>query len=78
MLLPEEKYRKQHYRKYSRFHSGVCTLSGDQPNHPEGALHDERGLRTPGKPTQILLSRVDEELKNKEGGERKGGHKRNL
>jgi DNA-binding transcriptional regulator YiaG len=38
----------------------------------------ERGLRTPGKPTQILLSRVEEELKTKERGERKSGHKRNL
>jgi len=38
----------------------------------------ERGLRTPGRTTQILLSRIEEELKQRKEGEKKHGRKRNL
>ncbi len=38
----------------------------------------ERGLRTPGKTTQILLSRVQEDLKQRKEEEKKHGRKRNL
>ena len=40
--------------------------------------HWERGLRTPGKPTKILLSRIEEELKQRKEGEKNHGRKRNL
>ena len=43
-----------------------------------GIYQWERGLRTPGKPIQILLSRIEEELKQRKEAEKKHGRKRNL
>jgi len=40
--------------------------------------HWERGLRTPSKPTKILLSRIEEELEQRKEAGKKHGHKRNL
>ena len=66
-----ERFRKAHHLT----RKALSELLGVTVN----AIYQwERGLRIPSRPTQILLSRVQEELKNKERGERKSGHKRNL
>ncbi len=38
----------------------------------------ERGLRTPGKTTKILLSRIKEDLKQRKEGEKRHANKGNL
>ena len=66
----------EHFRKtYKLTRKALGELVGVTVN----AIYQwERVLRTPGKTTKILLSRIEDDLKQREEAEKKHGRKRNL